>query len=419
MNRRGFMEGGLVLGAMSFGSNIGRAASVASPVAARRYWVETVKRVAYPVLHALSERKLREWMPVEAPHGNAAERRQFTYLEATGRLLSGLAPWLESGSRSGEEGALRSKFAEWARTAIQSGTDPQSPDFMNFNRGSQPVVDAAFLALAILRAPNELWRQLDATTRHNVIAALQSTRAILPGYNNWLLFPAVIEAALCFMGARWDAMRVDYAVRALNSWYKGDGAYGDGPFFHWDYYDSFVIYPMLLAVLDGVQGSSSAWNQFLPLVLQRARRYAEIQERLIGPDGTFPPIGRSLSYRFGVFHLLSDVCLRGELPKTIHPAQVRCALTEVIRRMIDAPGTFDKDGWLQVGFCGHQPEIAESYISTGSCYLCAVAWLPLGLSSTDPFWSEPDMNWTSKRAWSRKEVEPDHALKGDVLPPEV
>ena len=70
--------------------------------------------------------------------------------------------------------------------AIAAGTDPASPDFMNFNRGRQPVVDAAFLALAILRAPTELWKKLDAATQHNLIAALQSTRVIQPGFNNWL-----------------------------------------------------------------------------------------------------------------------------------------------------------------------------------------------------------------------------------------
>ena len=48
-------------------------------------------------------------------------------------------------------------------------------------------------------------------------------------------------------------MRVDYALRQHDQWYKGDGAYGDGPTFHWDYYNSFVIHPMLLDVLDVVR----------------------------------------------------------------------------------------------------------------------------------------------------------------------
>jgi hypothetical protein len=33
---------------------------------------------------------------------------------------------------------------------------------------------------------------------------------------------------------------------------------------------------------------------------------------------------------------------------------------------MDAPGTFDQDGWLQIGFYGRQHHLGESYIST-SC----------------------------------------------------
>ena len=72
----------------------------------------------------------------------------------------------------------------------------------------------------------------------------------------------------------------------------------------------------------------------------------------------------------------------------------------VIRRSIEAPGTFDADGWLQIGFCGHQPGVGETYISTGSLYLCSVGLLPLGLAATDEFWSAAAQPWTSVRAWS-------------------
>ena len=54
------------------------------------------------------------------------------------------------------------------------------------------------------------------------------------------------------MGERFDAMRIDYAVREHQEWYVGDGLYGDGPQFHWDYYNSFVIQPMLLDVLRNI-----------------------------------------------------------------------------------------------------------------------------------------------------------------------
>ena len=408
--RRNFLKTGIALGVSSSVGSFAQTSSAVPVKDDRQYWVEVATRVSGPVLRALSERRLKATMPVEAPHGNVEDRKQFTYLEALGRLLTGLAPWLESGADNGAEGDLRRQYAELARKAIQAGTDPGSPDFMNFNKGQQPVVDAAFLALAILRAPTELWQKLDKNTQHNVIEALQSSRAILPFYSNWLLFSAMVETALSFMGVWWDPMRVDYAVRSIDSWYKGDGIYGDGPQFHWDYYNSFVIQPMLLNILDVISKSSSRWNHFQPVMLARAQRYAAIQERLISPEGTFPPIGRSLCYRFGAFQLLSEISLRRQLPEDITPGQVRCALTSVMRRMIEAPGTFDSQGWLRAGFYGHQPEIAESYISTGSLYLCSAAWLPLGLPVTDPFWASAAKPWTSKKVWNGEDVKADHAI---------
>jgi hypothetical protein len=414
--RRNFLKSGLALGALSSieafsqTSTSPATASQTSGAEDRQAWVEILTRVSHPVLYALSQGKLKATMPVEAPHGNAEERKKFTYLEATGRLLAGIAPWLESGATTGAEGKLRQQYADLARNAIRTGTDPKSPDFLNFNQGRQPVVDASYLGLAILRAPTELWQNLDKPTQQNVIAALQSTRVILPYYNNWLLFSAMIEASLASMGAEWDAMRVDLALRTINGWYKGDGVYGDGPTFHWDSYNSYVIHPYLLNILDSVSKSNSTWNPYRPIMLARAQRYAAIQERWISPEGTFPAIGRSECYRFGAFHLLSEISLRNKLPAGVSPEQVRCALTAVMRRMIDAPGTFDAGGWLQVGFCGHQPKLAESYISTGSCYLCAAAWLPLGLPASDPFWAGAAQLWTGKKIWSGADIPEDHAL---------
>lgn len=374
----------------------------------REYWIRVLTRIADPVLSALSQRKLKATMPVEAPHGNASDRKQYTYLEAVGRLLAGIAPWLEAPGDSGDD--LRRRYANLVREAIAAAVDPASPDYMNFIRGSQPVVDAAFLALAVLRAPTELWTQLGRATKLQLVEALRSTRVIRPGFNNWLLFSATIEAFLARFGEQWDPMRIDYAVRQHEEWYKGDGIYGDGPQFHWDYYNSFVIHPMLLEVVETISKFSDSWKSFQPAIIARAKRYAAIQERLIGPDGAFPAFGRSLAYRFGAFHLLATMAFRRELPQDVAPEQVRCALTAVIRRMVEAPGTFDSAGWLTVGFCGHQPSIGEPYISTGSLYLCATALVPLGLPSADPFWSGPATPWTSQRTWSGQNIVADHAI---------
>ena len=374
----------------------------------RDAWVTLLRRVADPVLKNLAAGTLKARMPVEQAQG--ADRAPVTHLEALGRLIAGIAPWLELPADASPEGRLRAEYADLARRAIARAVDPSSPDVMNFTKGGQPLVDAAFLGQGLLRAPRALRDGLDAATKQHLIAALESTRTIQPGFNNWLLFSATVEATLAKLGATWDRMRVDYALRQHDEWYKGDGAYGDGPSFHWDYYNSFVIQPMLLDVLDVFRGENAAWKELAPKAEERARRYAAIQERFIGPDGAYPPIGRSLAYRCGAFHLLASMALRRALPKETTPSQVRGALTAVIRKTLEAPMTFDADGWLHIGFCGHQPGVGETYISTGSLYLCSVAFLPLGLEATDPFWSAPPEPWTQVRAFGGQAFPIDHAM---------
>jgi hypothetical protein len=373
----------------------------------RTYLVKSLTRIADPVLTALSKNQLKLQMPVEA---STNDRRNYTYLEAFGRLLAGMAPWLEIGPDQTPEGILRKKYIELARTCLHNATDPNSPDFMNFNKGGQPVVDAAFLAQALLRAPRQLWDPLDATTKANIIAALKSSRVITPGYSNWLLFSATIEAALLKFDNYGDRMRMDYAIKQHQLWYKGDGLYGDGPNFHWDYYNSFVIQPMLLEVLQTLQDADKNQKNTFETALKHARRYAAIQERLISPEGTYPPIGRSLAYRFGAFQLLSKIALIKALPDNIKPQQVRAALYTMIKRQLEAPGTFDDKGWLQIGLYGHQPNIGEGYISTGSLYLCSEAFLILGLPSSDELWQNADEDWTAKKVWKGLDPGTDHAI---------
>lgn len=242
------------------------------------------------------------------------------------------------------------------------------------------------------------------------MVALKSTRTRKPAFNNWLLFSAMIETALFLMGEEdWDMMRIDFALKQHEQWYVGDGIYKDGPEFHMDYYNSYVIHPMIVDIIDHIGNQSGDWEGIKEQILKRAVRYATILERMISPEGTFPVIGRSIAYRFGAFQHLAQMALQHRLDETLEPAGVRCALTAVIRRSIEAPGTFDENGWLQIGLSGHQPELGEKYISTGSLYLCATVFLPLGLSEDDPFW-QGAAEWTSRKVWSGGHIVIDHAL---------
>lgn len=367
----------------------------------RAYWVQTLTRIADPVLINLSQGTLHENMPVEINPESKIDRTYATYLEAFGRLMAGLAPWLELGVDDTEEGKLRGKYIDLSIKSIKNAVDPNGTDSLVFAQKpfSQALVDTAFLAQGFIRAPKQLWEPLDAETKENVVAFMKASRVIKPGYNNWLLFSGMIEAFLMKFGQDYDNVRLDYALKKHEEWYVGDGMYSDGPNFHLDYYNSFVIHPMLLDIskvmLDNGVTSQEDYNK----LAQRAVKYAEFQEAIISPEGTFPVIGRSKAYRFAAFQTLLQVALMKKLPKDISPAQVRSAMSLVIARSIEASGTFDKNGWLQIGFAGHQPKIADKYVSTGSLYMVSMGFLPLGLPPTDEFWIAPATDWSSKRVY--------------------
>ena len=400
---QGVLTAGLALGCWH--ANLAAQEAAPEAVAAREYWVKAITRIADPVLTNLSQGKLKEAMPV-APE----ERKISSYLEALGRTTAGLAPWLELGPDETLEGKLRARYIDLEVKAISQAVDPGSPDFMNFTKSGQPLVDAAFLSHGLLRAPNQLWGKLDERTRNHLVAALKSTRVFKPGDNNWLLFSAMVETALWKFAGECEMKPIEYAVNRHLEWYKGDGVYGDGPNFHWDYYNSYVIQPMLVDVINFLKEKEHPLGTQAALVLARAQRYAMVQERMISPEGTFPVIGRSSAYRFGAFQTLAQMALSHHLPSSVKPGAVRAGMTALIKRTLEAPGTFDDAGWLRIGAVGSQPSIREGYISTGSLYLCTVGMLELGLPAIDPFWTEPDSAWTQKRIWAGEDIAPDHAI---------
>ena len=273
------------------------------------------------------------------------------------------------------------------------------------------MVDASFLALGLVRCP-WLWENLNAPVKEQVVAAFKVTRNTMPVFTNWVLFSGMIEAFFCKYDLEFDAVRMEYGVRQFaNHWYVGDGLYSDGMNFALDYYNSYVIQPYLATIIEVVNSKRRSYNWYVPNMVKINQRYAEIQERFIHTDGSFPVLGRSITYRGGAFHHLADMALRQKLPESLNPGQVRSALTAVINKTLEAPTTFTKGGWLNIGLYGHQPDVADFYITTGSLYLCATIFLPLGLPESDPFWAAPSAPWTAVKAWSGQSVNADHALE--------
>jgi len=374
----------------------------------RADWLYRMLQIAEPVIVNLADDCLKEKMPtVFHP-----DRENYMHLEALGRTLMGIAPWLELENVPEDEKELQEKFRQLVRRGIANAVNPDARDFMNFSEGyGQALVDAAFLAQAIVRAPKQMYELLGEGDKRNLIEALKATRRFTPFVCNWILFSSMIEVALYVMGEPdYDMTRVEYGVRMFLKWYVGDGTYGDGERFHWDYYNSFVIQPMLLDIVGTMKAVRPDYVELCQVFRKRASRYAAVQEQLIGPDGTYMVIGRSVSYRFGAFQALAQAVLQENLPEQLPNGQVRAALTAVIHKVMENPQMFDDKGWLNPGVYGNQPGLAEDYICVGSLYLCMAVFLPLGLPMEHLFWQEKEQDWTARKIWSGVDVKVDHAV---------
>ena len=155
----------------------------------REIWVKTLVRLADPVLSNLANETLKKEMPYESL---APNRQRFSYLEAVGRTVCGIAPWLELGEDDTPEGQLRKKYIELTVKGISNAVNPSSPDYLIFGEPSQPLVDAAFLAEGLLRAPKQLWGNLSPAARKQVVTELKRSRVIKPNESNWLLFASIV-----------------------------------------------------------------------------------------------------------------------------------------------------------------------------------------------------------------------------------
>lgn len=377
----------------------------------RELWLTYLDKVARPVMENIALDKLKANMPMLLSDriDNKESRNKAGYLEAFGRTLSGIAPWIETECGSEREVKLRNQYREWALKGIANAVNPSAKDYLEWH-GGQALVDASFVALGLIRSP-WLWAHLDKKVQSQVVDALIITRKTIPSFSNWILFSGMIEAFFCKYDLDYNPLTIEYSIREFTAhWYVGDGLYSDGMNFHLDYYNSIVIQPNLGTILDIMNTRGNRYQQEAGNVKKISQRYAEILERLINIDGSYPVLGRSIVYRGGVFHHLAYMAYTKQLPSSLTKGQVREALTAVIKKTLSAPGTFTKDGWLNIGLAGNQPGLADFYITTGSLYICENIFIPLGLPATDDFWTSAPEPWTAVKVWSGKDVPADHAM---------
>lgn len=377
----------------------------------RTYWVDLLMRMAKPILGNISKDEFKKNMPMEVGPAFQPDRdKTVGYMEAFCRLLVGMAPWLELPDDESSEGQLRKKIREQALQGIANGTDPKANDYFSWEKGGQPLVEAAFLAHAFLRAPKGLWAPLSGQVKKRVIKEFKALRRVDVPHNNWILFASIVEAFLASVDEQPDMKRVDYAVHKFDDeWYVGDGWYSDGKRFSFDHYNGYVIHCMQVDTLK-VFASEQKYKDMFARAYKRMQRYAHHQERMVSPEGYPVVVGRSSTYRNGAFQPLAALALDDKLPENLNRGQIRAALTAVLKNIF-IEQSFKDNGWLTLGYVGaHQEELADAYTTVGSLYLASLTFLPLGLPKSHKFWTSKPEKWTSQKVFDGDPFPKDYAV---------
>ena len=137
----------------------------------RAYTISLLQKIADPILIPLSEQRLHREIPRKSWE-TREDNIHTSPLQAFGRTLSGMAPWLSLGADETEEGKLRARYIDLALKCIINATNPDSPDYLFSRPTEEIIVHAAYLAYPLLVAPKQLLEPLSAEQKRLVAEAL-------------------------------------------------------------------------------------------------------------------------------------------------------------------------------------------------------------------------------------------------------
>ena len=296
-------------------------------------------------------------------------------LEGFARPLWALAPLAAGGG----------SFAHWDlyRDGLSNGTNPEHPEYWGDDEGNarQMHVEMAALGLALALVPEQVWTPLSANSKRNLASWLGQIYQAPLWPNNWQFFRVLVHLGLKKVGAEQDSAPVVASLERLESYYLGDGWYGDGADGGRDYYVPFAMqfYALLYAKLAAQDDPARAQR-----LRERAALFAQQFIHWFAADGAALPFGRSLTYRFacGAFWGALAFADVEALPWPVIKGLAMRHLRWWLRQPI-----FTQTGLLSIGYAYSNLNMAEQYNSPGSPYWALKFFLPLALPEEHPFWT--------------------------------
>ncbi|MEU4098742.1 DUF2264 domain-containing protein [Streptomyces sp. NPDC026673] len=259
-------------------------------------------------------------------------------------------------------------------TARPGGDGPE--DWPVVADRTQPLVEAASIAIGLRLTRPWLWDRLDEPVRERAAAWLSRAAAARAWPNNWEMFPATVGG---FLG---DRAAVARGLERIERWYVGDGWYTDGDLRAFDHYNGWALhlYPVLEAWFSGDADLMDRYGE-------RLRTHLAGVSRLFGADGAPVHQGRSLTYRVAAAAPLWLGALTGRTP--LSPGTTRRLASGALRHFLDR-GAAGPDGLLSLGWHGPFAGVLQDYSGPASPYWASKGFLGLLLPPGHRVWTAPE-----------------------------
>jgi len=333
----------------------------------RSYWDSILSKIVTPVIEGFKKEGFKnhflhhtEYSPLIEQNRN----KDWAFMELFTRTLVSIAPI--------------DKYFDDAVIMVKNAFNPEHSNYITWLKNTdrrnahQSMVEAAYLCQSFLISP-KLWNSVD---KEPILKTLKNILMLQPCKNNWILFETLIILFLKKNGIFTNKMKkLKDNLDTFEKWYRGDSWYSDGETFAMNYYNSFVIYPMLYEIYR-ILGNTKE-------IEKRMIIHADFLEKLITKDGEYPIFGRSSPYRLAAFNTLA---LAAYIGAADNYGQIKNGLTKVIAKLFDGNQNFTELGFLKLGINGSQKEYANCYTNTGSLYITCIPFMLLGLPEEHPFW---------------------------------
>lgn len=290
-------------------------------------------------------------------------------LEGFSRIAPLAAAWI-AGTGDHHVECLDGKsfdLLEFLRTGIVNGTDPDHKNYWGPIRAEDQILaESADIALSIWMIWDRINDSLTGRHRSNLLKWLEGATQWEVRYNNWVLFPLIVQSVIFRLTGNMDKTRFDYLWDQIKSMRRNGGWYSDGDGNKFDYYNAWSFHYSFFWL--HIIGGDFLIRDF---AIKDMHLFLKSYKFLASEYG-FPMMGRSTCYRVACAAPLVCGSIMNDTEVSLGFA--KCALTKSLRYFVEN-GCLRK-GIITQGYFKSDEKIFENYSGPASALWSMRAVIP-------------------------------------------